>query len=71
MDYTPNELTAAMSLYSNGRYLFTMKRNKNHIQSLYGIRALALLWLMLGYRFILPLIVPLINPVDFALDVSY
>lgn len=67
-----SEATAAMSLISNGRYLFTMKKKKdNRLQSLYGLRALALIWLMLGYRFILPLIVPLINPVDFILDVSF
>lgn len=66
----PNEMTAAMSLYSNGKYLFTMRQKKDHIQVLHGLRALSLIWLMLGYRFILPLIVPLINPLDFATDVS-
>lgn len=68
---TPNEMTAAMSLYSNGKYLFTMRQKKDHIQSLYGLRALALIWLMLGYRFVIPLIVPLINPLDFVFDVSH
>ena len=71
LDMDVSETTAAMSLYSNGKYLFTMKQKKdNRMQCLYGLRALALIWLMLGYRFILPLIVPLINPVDFVLDVS-
>ena len=72
LDMDVSETTAAMSLYSNGKYLFTFKQKKdNKLQCLYGLRALALIWLMLGYRFILPLVVPLINPVDFVLDVSF
>ncbi|KAL7026866.1 hypothetical protein ACKWTF_005209 [Chironomus riparius] len=69
LDMDVSETTAAMSLYSNGKYLFSMRQKKdNNMQCLYGLRALALIWLMLGYRFILPLILPLINPVDFILD---
>lgn len=71
MDIKPNEMTAAMSAYSNGKYLFNLRRNPNHVQCLYGLRALSLIWLMLGYRFILSMVLPLINPLDFVLDVGF
>lgn len=67
----PSELAAAMSVYSNGKYLFNLRRNKDHLQSLYGLRALSLIWIALGYRFILSVALPLINPLDFVTDVSY
>ncbi|KAG5671530.1 hypothetical protein PVAND_001724 [Polypedilum vanderplanki] len=70
MKIKPNEMSAAMSLLSNGRYLFNMRKNKEHIQCLHGLRALSLIWLMLGYRFILSMVLPLINPLDFVLDFS-
>jgi hypothetical protein len=70
MKWTVYEAGAAMSFYSNGRYLFNLRRNPDHAQALYGIRALALIWLMLGYRFILSLVAPLINPVAFVTEVS-
>jgi hypothetical protein len=63
-------LTIAMSAYTNGRKLFSLRKNKEHIQCLYGIRALALIWLMYGYRHFLSVILPLINTLDFILDVS-
>lgn len=63
-------LTVAMSAYTNGRNLFSLRKNKDHIQCLYGIRALALIWLMYGYRHFLSVILPLINTLDFILDVS-
>jgi hypothetical protein len=66
----PNGLTAAMSLYINGKCLFSVRQKPDHLQCLYGLRALALIWLMVGYRFLLPLLLPLINPVDFFTDVS-
>lgn len=63
-------LAVAMSAYTNGRNLFSLRKNKDHIQCLYGIRALALIWLMYGYRHFLSVILPLINTLDFILDVS-
>jgi hypothetical protein len=63
-------MAIAMSAYTNGRRLFSMRKNKEHIQCLYGLRALALIWLIYGYRHFLSLVLPLINPLDFVLDVS-
>ena len=63
-------MAIAMSALTNGRKLFSMRKNKDHIQCLYGIRAFALIWLIYGYRHFLSLILPLINPLDFVLIVS-
>lgn len=69
LDVRPNTMAIAMSAYTNGRKLFSMRKNKEHIQCLYGLRALALIWLIYGYRHFLSLVLPLINPLDFVLDV--
>lgn len=70
LELTPNTMTIAMSAYTNGRRLFSMRKNKDHVQCLYGIRALALIWLIYGYRHFLFLTLPLTNPLVFVLDVS-
>lgn len=70
LDVRVAPLAIAMSAYTNGRRLFSLRKNKDHIQCLYGIRALALIWLMYGYRHFLSAALPLINTLDFILDVS-
>lgn len=70
LDVRISPATVAMSVYSNGRKLFSLRKNKEHIQCLYGIRALALIWLLFGYRHFLSVVLPLINTLDFVLDVS-
>lgn len=70
LDVRPDTMAISMSAYTNGRRLFSMRKKKGHIQCLYGIRALALIWLIYGYRHFLSLLLPLINPLDFVLIVS-
>ncbi|CRK92296.1 CLUMA_CG005855, isoform A [Clunio marinus] len=61
-----NRLLQSYSAYTNGRALFSMRTNKEHIRCLYGIRCLSLIWLLMGYRYYLTMLVFPINAVDFV-----
>jgi peptidoglycan/LPS O-acetylase OafA/YrhL len=60
----PHPLYSSFSIYTNGEKLFEMKRNRsiNAIECLNGLRGLAILWIMLGHRYLIPInFVPVIN----------
>lgn len=59
-----NQLISSFSLYSNGAELFDMKKSKSisSINCLHGIRALSVLWIILGHRRFFHLFYPSINP---------
>lgn len=61
-----NGLLVAYSFYTNGRALFSLRKSKNDIRCLYGIRSLSVIWLMLGHRYLLNMTVFPINAIDFA-----
>lgn len=63
----PHPVYAAFSVYTNGEKLFEIKRNTspNAIECLNGIRGLAIFWIMLGHRYVMPnSFVPMINLFD-------
>lgn len=57
----PNKLFITFSIRTNGRKLFDMTENKSSINSLHGIRALSLLWIMFGHRITNQLSFPIRN----------
>lgn len=46
----PNKLLISFSVYTNGKKLFDMSENKSSINSLHGLRALSIIWIMFGHR---------------------
>ncbi|XP_070502744.1 nose resistant to fluoxetine protein 6-like [Chironomus tepperi] len=46
----PNKLLISFSVYTNGKKLFDMTENKSTINSLHGLRALSIIWIMFGHR---------------------
>jgi hypothetical protein len=63
----PNPFLSAFSVYTNGEKLFEIKRSSspNSIECLHGIRGVAILWIILGHRYVLPTVfLPVINRND-------
>lgn len=46
----PNKLLISFSIYTNGKKLFDMTESKSSINSLHGLRALSIIWIMFGHR---------------------
>lgn len=46
----PNKLLISFSVYTNGRKLFDMTESKSSINSLHGLRAISIIWIMFGHR---------------------
>ncbi|KAG5670254.1 hypothetical protein PVAND_000531 [Polypedilum vanderplanki] len=46
----PHKLFIAFSVYTNGKRLFDMSQSKGTIDSLHGLRAISILWIMFGHR---------------------
>jgi hypothetical protein len=63
-------LLVSFSLYTNGQNLFNMKTSKNDIRCLHGIRVLSIVWILLGHRYFLYLLMPGMNPIEFITTVS-
>lgn len=60
----PNQFFAAFSVYTNGEKLFQMKQSlsANSIECLHGIRGVAILWIVIGHRYLFPInFLPVIN----------
>lgn len=59
-------LFSAFSVYSNGKKLFqTSDTSKDIIESLHGIRALSIMWIIHGHRVQMYASFPIINRVQF------
>lgn len=58
----PSSLFSAFSIYRNSLRLFDTTPNKNSINSLHGLRALSILWIMFGHRVSNQLNFPIANP---------
>lgn len=46
----PNKLLIAFSVYTNGKKLFDMTESTSTINSLHGLRAISIIWIMFGHR---------------------
>ena len=66
---TRKQLYLAFSIYTNGEKLFKCQRTKSTetLDCLNGIRALSIIWIILGHRFVMTLFLPVINLADVPL----
>lgn len=61
MSKEPNKLLTAFSVYTNGSKLFDMTESKSSINSLHGLRAISIIWIMFGHRVTNQLAIPYRN----------
>ncbi|CAO1362003.1 unnamed protein product [Diamesa serratosioi] len=64
----PHELYVAFSVLTNCRKLFDFRKSEdpNSIHCLHGLRALSILWIMFGHRYVLTTLTPIVNPAAYS-----
>lgn len=63
VELEPNKILMSFSVYTNGKNLFdiTEPKSPNSINSLLGMRAISVLWIMFGHRFLNQQLFPMTN----------